>query len=126
MEICGETWDIALHPVKIVGHASSIEYTSSPTTTCHQREEIDTGRCFDEVSDVSIAVNPAGTRLVHNMRTATARVRKSRGNQFAKVAAKVIDVAGGIAGMNVDAVAVGPFSHGHGIFGRGSFEWQGG
>ena len=77
-----------------------------------------------------MAMNPAGTRtpirLVGNSRIAIAKVRKSRGNQIAKVAAKVIDVAGGIAGMNVDAVAVCPFSHGHGIFGRGSFEWQGG
>ncbi len=76
-----------------------------------------------------MAVNPGGTRtpirLVGDSRIAKASVRKSRGNQFAKVAAKVIDVAGGIAGMNVDAVAVCPFSHGHGIFGHGSFEWQG-
>ncbi len=125
MEICGEIWDNAIHASKSVEHASSIVYTSPPTTTCRQREERDTGRCSDEVSDVSIAVNPARTRLIHKVRIATARVRKSRGNQFAKVATKVIDVAGSIAGMNVDAVAVCPFSHGHGIFGHGSFEWQG-
>jgi hypothetical protein len=94
--------------------------------TCAHRVKKDTGSCFDEVSDVSIAVNRAGTRLIHEVKIATARVRKSRGNQSAKVAAKGIDVAGGIAGMNIDAVAVCPFSHGHGIFGRGSFEWQGG